>query len=493
MRISDIVSRVAIRPAALNLYSPNLLEFILRKNKDHNVIHLGDALNVGCRNEWDQFTEVMSQSVNNNWIMTPGNHDFYFYGITSGGWWHDIFRSSWEDGCVTHLDTEARTKKPKQLNEAAETGKKSQDANNNVLTKHQFLDQYLRHLRTSNIINVPSTPTMKIKGMLGADVDITTAVNTDGFYRKVVVHKYTNLRKHRSFITQFVNLSTDEKSPTVGVLVDTTNYHFEPTNIRGAFGLLSHNAGLHGYVSKHQIEVIDESLKDFNKNSLVPIKVLFMGHHPFESLNIAMKRYLHKQPKDRSIDFQGYISAHTHSGFTAMHDDGYGNLFKEYNIGSIIDWPVETATSSQQQGLINSINLDSLHCDKAFDYSSSKVSNYTAYLTESHSLLWPGEKLINAQHRYYIQAMVRAISDLDLAAKEPFDTIYAGMQFELQSSQECGLFFARNCQDRKRIVIENAISALRKVNRFQPYAVCQALWSSQSEYLAHIGNHTEDN
>ncbi len=471
LRISDIVSRVAIRPAALNLYSPNLFSYILRNNQSRNVIHLGDALNVGCKSEWKEFVSVMDNSVLKQWVMAPGNHDFYFYGITSGGWLHDIFRSTWADGCIGHDPNDNQDRR---------------------FSKNQFLDEYIDHLKQKNIISSPQK-TIEEVGLLQFNVEITRATNPSGFYRKVESHKYINYRKQRSFITQFVNLSTDEKYPTIGVILDTTNYHYEPTNIRGALGILSHNAGLHGYVDTNQLELIKQSLEGF-KTGVDPLKVIFIGHHPLRSLNEEIQDYLFLLNKDTSFVFGGYISAHTHSGFTAMHKDNDGRELQEYNIGSVTDWPIEIAVSDGNLSKVETIQPSKLTfaCDIQFDYSDSRVSNYTAYRMESHDLIKPGQKLVNAQHRFYIQTLIRAMVDLNVDTLPTINPIYKKLQQRLSPSESCGLFLARDCQDHNRKIIKEAVDILKSVGGIEEYAVCQALWSSRAEFLSYLGIHKED-
>ena len=52
---------VAIRAVQLDFYAPDMLEWIARNFGDrHLLIHLGDALNVACRAEWEIFVDRMS-------------------------------------------------------------------------------------------------------------------------------------------------------------------------------------------------------------------------------------------------------------------------------------------------------------------------------------------------------------------------------------------------------------------------------------------------
>ena len=62
--IADKLSNVSIRPPQLDIYSNELFKFALKKNNaDKNyMIHLGDALNIACENEWITFTDTLTKA-----------------------------------------------------------------------------------------------------------------------------------------------------------------------------------------------------------------------------------------------------------------------------------------------------------------------------------------------------------------------------------------------------------------------------------------------
>jgi Calcineurin-like phosphoesterase len=490
IRLSDVISKVAIRPAALNLFSPELFRFILNQNKSRILIHLGDALNLGCRNEWDKFTETLNSVNHQQWVMAPGNHDFYSYGVTSGGWHQWYYDGVWEDSCIGE----------------------TKEAESRPFRKNDFIQAYLKHLDEKAIIQKTEKLTEETP-ILGSKIKIITAKNNTGFYRKLEVHEYPDDSQHRSFITQYVNLSENEDQPTIGVILDTTDYRWAPTNGKGAilsFIGLGHNAGLHGRLSDEQLVSVKNSLGEFKPNDGSPLKVVFMGHHALDNLNEdAQKYFLELNQNKKAFDFQGYISAHTHSGFLATHTDkkNNANQFREYNIGSVTDWPVETAVlgEGERPSKLNKITPydKELSCNPEFDYSASKVSNYTAYRREAYHLIKPGQQLVNAQQRYIMQALVRTMVDLGMinsTSSEEIKISFKELITHLLPSKKCGLISARDCQDENRRVIfdakklieDEAIDKLEFSKKYHNYAVCQALWSSQAEYLSYAGNHEEE-
>ena len=61
-KIADKIVVVAIAPR-LDLFAPDMLEHTIRmQGKDNFIVHLGDATNIACWNEWKKFTYRMRPS-----------------------------------------------------------------------------------------------------------------------------------------------------------------------------------------------------------------------------------------------------------------------------------------------------------------------------------------------------------------------------------------------------------------------------------------------
>jgi len=59
--IADKFVRVAIRPPLQDLFAKDLFIYAMdRYSKNNYVIHMGDALNISCKNEWQTFEKVMN-------------------------------------------------------------------------------------------------------------------------------------------------------------------------------------------------------------------------------------------------------------------------------------------------------------------------------------------------------------------------------------------------------------------------------------------------
>lgn len=84
--LADELTQVAIRPPELDLFSEDLLRAVIGREQEGVArpffVHLGDACNVSTTSEFARFAWTM-RSIQCGWVMAPGNHDGYFFGIES--------------------------------------------------------------------------------------------------------------------------------------------------------------------------------------------------------------------------------------------------------------------------------------------------------------------------------------------------------------------------------------------------------------------------
>lgn len=68
------VSGTAIRPPQLDMFSSDVLGWILDHEAQHCdvVLHLGDALDLACTGEFESFVRVMERA-RKPWFMAPGD------------------------------------------------------------------------------------------------------------------------------------------------------------------------------------------------------------------------------------------------------------------------------------------------------------------------------------------------------------------------------------------------------------------------------------
>lgn len=390
-KAADYVSHVAIRPPQLDIFADDLFAWALDTHaKGKYVIHLGDATNIACVAEWERFTGVMrdagATSGMKGWVMLPGNHDAYLYGVTGGGWRNAPFNNvgeQWAKACSKQWPIHNGRLNPGWR-----------------LTKNRLLDLYFaviqaqggRHPKDFNLREVPAGERAdqfkppEGKGSDGHIVKVLRPANPDpaadaSFVQEVVYVRhappdiaaadpYDYAPEHQSFMVQLLNLSaTTPGKKTYALLIDTVDYSSVPVNARG--GLCTKlfdskcgvNAGLTGMVSEHQQKVVEDILR---KISVKDAHVILMGHHPLarasedgrkceSHLDDSSRKWLLAKLKQANI--LGYISAHTHSGYVqeeltkeekekvvqALKCD-FTDGRKEINVGSVTDWPMEMRT-----------------------------------------------------------------------------------------------------------------------------------------------------
>lgn len=338
-RLSNAFAKVAIRPAPQRLFGSELLARVLRWNNQTNrwpIIHMGDAIDVSCRTEWDRFARLM-QTSNVEWAMVPGNHDGNFEGIIypeqehAGRDWagdrkindSNYGNLSWDLRC--NAEDDQRTLIGENLN---------QDQRNKLrhknLRKQQFIDAYRK------AVGLQNNGCGNLK-----DANDEAAGTRSGHTKHIrcAVWKQTPTTPWKSFLLQVVDISGGPPdcnpnwcAKTWGVLLDTSQFLEHPKLS------LFRNAGTRGEFLEDQVEAAEQLIAAIKTDSSESRFVL-IGHHPIRELKPA--KTLLKRLK-RLIDAGAeplYVSAHTHKGYWENHNvEGIDIL--ELNVGSLLDAPV---------------------------------------------------------------------------------------------------------------------------------------------------------
>lgn len=429
-KAADYISHVAIRPPQLDIFADDLFAWALDTHaRDKYVIHLGDATNIACVAEWERFTGVMDAAQNTSgmkgWVMLPGNHDAYLYGVTGGGWRRAPFNNvgeQWAKACSKQWPIHNARLNPDWR-----------------LTKNRLLDFYfaavqaqgVRHPEDFSLQEVPAGERTnqyrraESKDIEGYTVKVLEPANPGpaadaSFVQKVVYFRhappdivatdpYDNAPEHKSFMVQLLNLSAQTPGKkTYALLIDTVDYSAVPVNARGfvcttAFdSKCGINAGLTGMVSQDQQHVVDTIIGQIHAQG---VQIILMGHHPLaragkdgckcdSGLDKVTQGWLRKQLNNENV--MGYISAHTHSGYVQGEllnaleceelnkcDFSFGR--KEINVGSVTDWPMEMRTlenckpeSGSSNGVIHSRLIRLGGNDLPTGEACKAVHNYTA-------------------------------------------------------------------------------------------------------------------
>lgn len=385
----DKVVPVSIRPPQLYLFAPDVLEYCLQtQGRGRYVIHLGDALNIACRSEWDMFSEVMQRNVENGvikgWVMAPGNHDFFYFGNTPKG----KYDEAWCSACG--ISGKGENRKPIQFkvekDDFVELYIKALLKQANIQGDFGFKEEDFFYLCGSEKI---------IKQRPSGDKLWISSKNKDSFIKKISWY-IDHENSWRSFIVQEIKLENNIHA----LVIDTCNYDKKPKlksawrnlgepscredQLSPAFnGCLGTDKPKDGFC---QLKVIDEIFKENNK-----VKYFVVGHHPH-----TLDGYINAMCRDAKESFEkiftsepdkhrflGYISGHTHLKTNQKPvERGENGEWYELNIGSLTDWNMQYVLypyENKQPEQFDEFKIKTIEaCFGNKNYSEAKP-NYTAY------------------------------------------------------------------------------------------------------------------
>ncbi|SEQ46252.1 metallophosphoesterase [Nitrosomonas ureae] len=307
---ADQFVAVSRRPVQQTIFGEEILRQIL-KSEQVPVIHLGDALNLSCKSEFERFIKLMNES-NLEWVMAPGNHDGFFTGVTlgtddirNGGHFRSLHpdygrdRDVWEAVCKNSIP----------------------------LTKPTLVQDYLEVLKNNSDKRVST-----IRSNKNCAHNIYQANLINESYSCIYSDKTRKDRPWASFIIQKIDISNINKNleKVSLILIDTSVYENSLLFREGGAGVI-------GGLGKTQRAILEEWLTN---NAKAGILTILAGHHPIKQLNDKDDiKFLTEHSKNRS--FLYYISAHTHSGAIYFHDKDTQKEIAEINLGSIYDSPIE--------------------------------------------------------------------------------------------------------------------------------------------------------
>lgn len=325
-----LVGRSVYRNGVATGLSPTILQYILSKNKDKLVIHVGDALNNSCVSEYELFEKVMGKST---WFITPGNHDGYYMGLTTplrktsiqpGGILNDP--KGWCQICRPYFHfRQPNCKTCKKLVEDYEEGKYS-------LNKRQFIKRYLKSLGLDSYENKLSYN--KIQDNIWG--------RRNKYLSKAEWTICNEEQPWKNFIVQqlYAYSSSNNKVFAV-IIIDTACYGAKPN-------LASYNGAADtGEIIKKQQIIVEKWLKNIKEESL---PVVLIGHHTLDDLTQNSMEAIRDWYEDGL--FEIYISGDVHDGYDVIHQrikNENNGFLKEFNLGSTIDAPIEYATLSLKQ------------------------------------------------------------------------------------------------------------------------------------------------
>ncbi len=402
------LTRVARRPAVLNLLAPLVLELFIRKLADRIegspaplLLTLGDATDVACTGEFDRFIASLATVQRETaWLAVHGNHDSFMAGnlsayVRSSPWqctWpadHSILprETRWspaEAADFAYPETSKFSRATSWAQACAEPSRTSAP-----MTKGVWTRRYLMALETQGVaLAVPrsvdpagTASAHPISGASPFDVASCRApFRYDGAPRpgtllaardyrlsgvwhpraRVRGRAWTEPEDERCPSSgtpptvheaqewrAFVVQSVNLGPATTAILIDTSIR--EESISSKDIGLLPGRKGLLGqaqldHIRAHVSAAHVSAAKDRGPGSKQ--QIVLVGHHPWKDLSDAERAELLKMSP------MLYISGHTHfESSLVVHRHGSAE-FPELNLASVTDWPMEAALLSADAGRI---------------------------------------------------------------------------------------------------------------------------------------------
>jgi predicted phosphodiesterase len=316
----EAASGTAIRPPQLDLFAPEVLEFILRHEaKDVDlVLHLGDALDLACEGELDAFLAVM-QAGGKPWLMAPGNHDFYYFGS-----YDPDAPELWAAAC--------------------------HGAGGRV-DKITFIRRYVGALCQQHAF-APLAEALQQRPGQGAP-----ALPSDFEWHRpegavspllAIAWHIDPQRPWRSFLLQMAQVPQAPGSNLRArmLLLDSCQYWYRPALIPNAWASwpVAMNCGFTGEMLPDQLRLA----RAWIEADAAGTSTVMMCHHPFQSLAPRTRSSVGWLWREHHVGL--LVTGHTHRGYYQNHDLGGASDELELNLGSTTDWPMEWRTL---QGFVN--------------------------------------------------------------------------------------------------------------------------------------------
>ncbi|MHC5049078.1 MAG: metallophosphoesterase family protein [Planctomycetota bacterium] len=321
---AEAAEATAIRPPQLDLFSPEVLEWILENDTADKevVLHLGDATNLATTGEFERFVESMSRSPK-PWFMAPGNHDIDYFGV------------------YTARDPEVLKAASFRGGEAMDKGRFIRRYVATLLRQQDAGCQALR--RALGLEIRPDATPAQAAARIPASFEWYGDEDVAGLLDRIC-WKIDEEQPWRSFILQGIYLGRIDQRGVQVFLLDSCQYTRRPVRAPNAWRSypVDYSCGLTGEMLPDQLRKIREWLEARNHGAV------FACHHPFEVLAARSRTNLGWLWREYRVSMM--VTAHTHAGYYAHHDLGGNRDQIELNIGSTSDWPMEWRTL---QGFVN--------------------------------------------------------------------------------------------------------------------------------------------
>ncbi len=308
-RVVDQFITTAIRAPQLDLFAPAVLETAVHylDPDPPPVIHLGDGMDLACRDEYQRFVGVMN-TAKSGWFMAPGNHDGIYFGSSNE-------KSDWVAAC---------------------------DGGGGPMNQAAFVEGYVNDQLGGRVnANEDGSKTFARTRRDRKQGNWTYPGSDPAAWLTRIAWHVDDDEPHKSFVIQELDATLNGARRVKYVLLDTANFEYEPRLLPVPPHV---NPGSTGDLGEEQIEILKSWLVDYQNVDKYPGSrpvVVLMGHHPFSALTARARKAFDELRRKYGVLL--YVSAHTHHGTYYSHAEDNGGWL-ELNVGSTIDWPLEFRT-----------------------------------------------------------------------------------------------------------------------------------------------------
>lgn len=313
----DAYVEVTQRPPELPLFGRRTMEWALERFPNEPYIHLGDVMDLSCRTEAERMTKIFRATGRAGAIL-PGNHDGLMFGIYG----YNVLAAA--------LDTDAS-----RWNKACRRGAAPDDTQHKTareaFSKRDFINLYLKEhakvqAEASGLQAAPDAGRHRVSWRnpkAGAFLSAIEANLLDGYrYADSFLAQRLKLPRAPGADRNVIVIAIDTNQ--AGALVGTWDV------------LMGRSPCSQGHIHPDQFEVIDRWVSEAAERGDI---VVFAGHHNWQSLGLPTRTLL-RSTMARLDHPLVYLSAHTHSGFWAVHRALARRPLLELNVSSLSDWPI---------------------------------------------------------------------------------------------------------------------------------------------------------
>jgi hypothetical protein len=313
----DAYVEVTQRPPEQALFGRRVPEWALQSHPDEPFLHLGDVLDLSCRIEAKRVAD-MFRATPNAGVVLPGNHDGLMFGIYG----YNVLE--------TTVDPDA-----KKWNQACRRGAGLGDAEYKTTTEAFTKRDFISAIIAAHVSGGRPKPGLEVPPPTGEHQISWRSPFPDAYLQAIEARVLDGSRYADSYLAQRIKLPRAPGATRDVIIIGLD------TNQAGALVstwdvVMGHSPGSRGHVHPDQIQAIDKWVDEAIAKGDI---VIFAGHHNWKSLGLPTRTLLRAEMAKLDQPLV-YLSAHTHSGFWAVHRALARQPLLELNVSSLSDWPI---------------------------------------------------------------------------------------------------------------------------------------------------------